>query len=175
MTGPGSIETDLAGAGSALRVMGGRLEKYERELPKANVRALRRGLHFARNLALERFRSTGIGRSIFGDRKGRSKARSLSGLRPIVTRSRVRSRGGGILEGGIVARGIAGLMETGGRTKAHLIKRRRGKLLSRAIHHPGSRIPRSPVLAGAVNDAAPKIRGELELEARKLWAAVVGA
>lgn len=118
----------------------------EREVPNG----IRRVLGFLRRLALTGYRSKGVGRAIWGEAK-------LTTLRPLVKRGRVVRVGSG-WTAGLEVRGLAALMETGGKTLAHDIKSKGGKLWK----HPGSRIPQNAAAVASLPAAEAQLLIEMD-------------
>ncbi len=108
--------------------------------------AFREEMKKARKDIVEGYKKTAIGSRIF-------KARG--GPRLLVKTLRSRVQGSGAYEGGISVRGMAALIEEGGKTKPHPIRPKKRTLLkfdvgagtafARRVEHPGSRVPKFPV------------------------------
>jgi len=150
------------------------LLKFGKELDKPITNAMRRGLHRARNRAGELFRTRGVGRTVFGGKKGKVPVRA-SFKRTGVKRS------GDTFKGGLYVKGLAALQETGGRTFAHVIKPKNKKLLvwatsagmfaARWVAHPGGKLPAFPVVKRSMNEEAPAIQNDLDMELKtSIWA-----
>jgi hypothetical protein len=185
-----------------------RLRDFDRQgLRKATTSAFYRALSVGRERALAALRRTQLGKMV--ERRGnvqlqlglksRSKrwksSSALAGLKEstiplIVRRSEVTPGHAGIgLRGGLETMGFAALIESGGRTKSHQIKRIRlggysrgrttrakqvaalppmtfqvgGRWISkRVVTHPGSRVPRNPFLATGASAAERALPGEFE-------------
>lgn len=183
-----------------------RLREFDRKgLREATATAFYRALDVGRQRALAALRRTQLGQMV--ERRGqvqlqlglnsRSKrwksAGALAGLSAstiplIVRRSEVTPGHAGIgLRGGLEAMGFAALIETGGRTKSHQIKRIRlggysrnrgararqvqglppmtfqvgGRWVSkRIVTHPGSRVPRNPFLSSGASAAERALSDE---------------
>lgn len=125
-----------------------KLNLLELELPKLVQNAARSALHAGRMAATKDFISRGVGRKIWGG-GGRFK-KDLSGARLIINRMRLKGPKEGPWHTGISAKGLAAIVETGGKTKAHFIRRRSGIILKKPIWHPGSQMQRDPFLQKAV-------------------------
>lgn len=150
------------------------LRAFGKDIDRPIVNAMRRGLNTARNLAIDRFRQRGVGRGIWGKDKVKGSVRFL------VKRTRVVRKGNAFI-GGLSTQGLPALQETGGRTKAHLIKPKNRKRLAirtglgpgkpiggkGGLKHPGSRMKRIPFLADALRDSAPRIQAEMDAEIQK--------
>lgn len=157
----GRVYTDPAKFADALR----RFATKEKD--RAIVNGIRRGMTYARSLAVKSFMATGIGRGIFGH--GRKK--DTKAVKLIINRMKVRQAGTRI-EAGLSVKGVAALQEKGGRTKAHPIRPRRGRFLAFSVggrdvfvpqvQHPGSRIVRAPFAEPAMRRALPRINQEVE-------------
>lgn len=185
-----------------------RFQEFDRKgLREATSTAFYRALDVGRKRALAALRRTQLGQMV--ERRGqvqlqlglksRSKrwqsAGALAGLSAstiplIVRRSEVTPGHAGIgLRGGLETMGFAALIETGGRTKSHQIKRIRlggysrnrgararqvqglppmtfpigGRWVSkRIVTHPGSRVPRNPFLSTGAAAAAQALPAEFE-------------
>jgi hypothetical protein len=185
-----------------------RLRDFDRkELRQATASAFYRALDLGRQRALAALRRTQIGQMV--ERRGnvqlqlglksRSKrwksAGALAGLKQstiplIVRRSELTPGHAGVgLRSGLETMGFAALIETGGRTRSHQIKRIRlggysrsrgararqvaalppmtfqvgGRWVSkRVVTHPGSRIPRNPFLGTGAAAAERALPGEFE-------------
>ena len=185
-----------------------RLREFDRKgLRDATKGAFYRALQVGRQRALAALRRTQLGKMV--ERRGevqlqlglksRSKrwkgAETLAALKEstiplIVRRSEMTPGHAGIgLRSGLEAMGFAALIESGGRTKPHQIKRIRlggyskrrntrtkqvagqppltfqvgGKWVStRVVSHPGSRVPRNPFLGTGAAAAASAVPAEFE-------------
>lgn len=130
---------------------------------------LRRGARRIVTQTIGDIAKKGIGRRLFGKKR--------TGLRKIVTVSRVRQEGPGAFSVEMKARGLAGMMEKGGRTQGHRIKASKvgpkgRKVLSfRAsggtgaatgeVMHPGGPINRTPSLVPNADRNIDPIEREL--------------
>ena len=135
----------------------GKLLKEFARLAKAEtLLAMRSELKAGRKKAVAGYKKSGIGRAIFR-RKG--------GV-PLILKSnpaRFSSSGDGFT-GGFTARGMAALIETGGRTEEHPIKPKTAGLLvfpgksgmvfTRHVNHPGGPVKKDDALQEAMNDVA---------------------
>lgn len=185
-----------------------RMQQFERKgLQEASRVAFYRALDVGRQRALAALRRTQLGQMV--ERRGKVqlqlglKSRSkrwkttsaLAGLEAstiplIVRRAEMTPGHAGIgLRSGLETMGFAALIETGGRTKSHQIKRIRlggysrnrgararqvqglppmtfqvgGRWVSkRIVTHPGSRVPRNPFLATGASAAEQALPGEFE-------------
>jgi hypothetical protein len=140
-----------------------------RAIRRALTNAFRRGGGRVRADAIRSFRSRGIGRRIFGGKKFKQKDAMIS-------LGRVRGHGDSV-QMDITARGFAAIQEIGGTTRPHVIAPKNfaprgvpllvfrvpGALVitSKPVHHPGSRMPRIPSLAPALERGAPMIGDEI--------------
>lgn len=175
----------------------------EYKLQQSFKRAFYRALDIGRHKAIDQLRRTKIGAMV--QRRGNvqlqlglsSKKKysreALSAMREsiiplIVRRSEMRQRDNLGLLGGLETEGFASLIETGGRTKSHQIKRIReggysrrratrvkqvaglppmtfqigGRWVStRVVTHPGSRVPRNPFLETGAKAAQDALTQEL--------------
>jgi hypothetical protein len=118
------------------------------EMPRLVQNAARSALYSARAAATKDFVSKGVGRAIWGG--GGKWKRNLAGARLIINSMKFRGAKEGPWDTGISVKGLAALVETGGKTREHLIKKRNGKALKTPIRHPGSRFQRDPFLERAV-------------------------
>lgn len=143
------------------------LHQFGKELDKPVVNAVRRGLHRARVRAGELFRLHGIGKTVFGAKRGKTTVRAY------FKRSGVRHTGD-VYVGGLWAKGLPALQETGGRTQPHEIKPTSGKALAfatpaglqfaKSVQHPGGNLPAYPVLKESVTAEAPSIAADLDVQ-----------
>jgi len=115
------------------------------EVMKALGNAFRRELRRTRSDALARFRSTTIGR--------RLPRRDSAGL---VALSRVRREDGGLVAT-LSAKGMAGLVETGGRTGPHRVR------------HPGGPVAAHPFLRPAAEGVTDRIATEMREAVLSIW------
>lgn len=175
----------------------------DHKLQQSIKRAFYRALNIGRHKAIDQLRRTKIGAMV--ERRGNvqlqlglsSKKKysqeALNAMREsiiplIVRRSEMKQRDNFGLLGGLETEGFASLIETGGRTKSHQIKRIReggysrrretrqkqvnalppmtfqigGRWVSkRVVTHPGSRIPRNPFLETGAKAAQDALTQEL--------------
>jgi hypothetical protein len=175
----------------------------DHKLQQSIKRAFYRALDIGRHKAIDQLRRTKIGAMV--QRRGNvqlqlglsSKKKysreALSAMREsiiplIVRRSEMQQRDNFGLRGGLETEGFASLIETGGRTKSHQIKRIReggysrrrdtrqkqvnalppmtfqigGRWVStRVVTHPGSRVPRNPFLETGAKAAEDALNQEL--------------
>lgn len=124
------------------------LNLLELELPRLVQNAARSALHAGRMAATKAFISRGLGRKIWGG-GGRFK-RDLSGARLIINRVKFKGPKVGPWMSGISAKGLAAIVQTGGKTRAHFIKKRKGITLKKPVWHPGSQMQADPFLEKAV-------------------------
>lgn len=124
------------------------LNLLEIEMPKLVQNAARSALHAGRMAATKDFISRGIGRKIWGG-GGRFK-KDLSGARLIINRVKFRGPKEGPWSSGISAKGLAAIVQTGGKTRSHFIRQRKGITLKKPIWHPGSQMQADPFLEKAV-------------------------
>ena len=139
------------------------LERFLKKEPNLVANAIRRVVRSARTDGMNRMRSRGIGLALF--------RRRAFDLRQIVKTIRIRQEGNAII-GGVEVKGIAALIEMGGRTLPHPIKPKlgtmlalklpQGRVFARAVNHPGSRIPAQPSLRPALNAAMPRLATEID-------------
>lgn len=140
-----------------------RLRRAAREIRKPAVKALRRGLTLWKGRAIDTLRSRGIGRAIWGTKRG--------GATMVVKRTRVKDSGG-VITAGLHVRGLAALQEAGGRTKPHditpkiaqrlVFEGRTGTVVARRVKHPGSIVPAIPFLRPTLDRTLPEIVTEMD-------------
>jgi hypothetical protein len=169
----GKVYTDPAKWAAAVR------RAAQRDIDKPFLKAIRKGLKPGREFALGQMRATRLGQALFGARK-----KPASGVvRQNLIGSSARRRSLTVFEGTLRAKGLAALIETGGKTKPHRIKAWRGRFLVfqatgrtgflglrrrtgiiavPAVNHPGARVPREPFLRRSMERAAPAMTLELE-------------
>lgn len=139
---------------------------YSKPIIKGIRRVLSRMQTTAVNLGIRR----GILRSVFGRKK--------TGLRKIVRPDKVRSDGARFVTG-ISAKGLAGLQETGGRTKQWSktvkVTPRRGAPFTRRGRHPGGPVREFPFLVRAVRQHEPQMRAEVTAAGIEATRAAVNA
>lgn len=152
------------------------LERFGKEAGREQINAIRRGMTFARGLVIERIRRTGVGRALWG--------RKVKGARLMVPRQRV-TRSGNVIHGGLLLRGLAAMVEAGGRTQPHVILPKNASILAlklpggavafaTKVQHPGSRIPAQPSAQAAMREALPRIAAEIDKGMQKLADRVIG-
>jgi len=163
-----------------------RLSNFSERLLGRAIRAgLGAGTRKAMRGAVKDIVARGVGRGIWGGRKALShkkymqtfspgkKARRKAGkffapgVAPLIaTASKVKTRGD-LHRGGIQVVGMAANIELGRPTKPHTITTRSGA----TIRHPGSRVPRNPILQRrarrAVLYVGPAIEDKVEKAVRK--------
>ena len=121
------------------------------EATKSYIKVLNRTLSRTRSEAIKLITSKGIGRRVFAKTGAKTSARLLLKVKRFTPKR---------FSGSIVGRGIAALMETGGRLKPHTIQPRNAKLLSwataggavfaRSVKHPGAPVPKNPSIEPAL-------------------------
>jgi len=150
------------------------LDRFGKDAPREQINAIRRAMTFARSIVIKRVRSTGVGRALWG-RKG-------SGARLMVPRQRV-TRSGGVIHGGLLLRGLAAMIDAGGRTLPHEIKPKKARVLANtvsgffsatAVRHPGSRIAAEAFSEAAMREALPRITEEIDKGLQRLADRVIG-
>jgi hypothetical protein len=130
----------------------------------------------ARAVAVRGFVQHGIGKGIFG--------RKDAGAWKLITASPVTMSGDSVAVM-LTAKGFAGLQETGGRIKPHVIKPRRKTVLAfavaggfgfggdlvftRLVHHPGATVPRHPALLPAAQKIPALVVADVRRELDALW------
>jgi hypothetical protein len=135
------------------------------KLTRAADNAIRRGSRRIVTRAIKEFQSRAIGRSLFVGAKGRKAARAL------IKAERV-SGVGGLRVVEIVAKGLAGIQEHGGRIGNHPIEPKGGGLLAfsgpeglafaRHVDHPGGTLAAFPVIANAIAAETSKIGADID-------------
>lgn len=124
----------------------------DKGLKRAIVNGMRRGLTKGKADALRAVRASGVGRVLW-------LARGRSGTPPlIVTASKV-TQAGNSYKSALKEKGMAALIQTGGRTKRHKEQRSGQK----SYFHPGSRVDASPHLEHAASVAESAIPTEIEI------------
>lgn len=126
------------------------------------VNAIRRTITAIRTDAKNRIPEDGLGRAIWGQ--------NVIGLNKLIKRVVVRTVGDGFT-GGLEVKGLAGLIEKGGRTASHPISAWRGAVLARApgffvrgtggvskafVKHPGGPVAKKARALEAVEAARPR-------------------
>jgi hypothetical protein len=110
--------------------------KAQLESGRAELNACRRAARFVRKRALDEFTRTGVGRSVFGVKAVRGKAKSRGkALRLVVPGPRVVADATGCTVTAKV-QGIAALVEKGGQTKPHEIRGALGPKIRRLSFGP---------------------------------------
>lgn len=153
-----------ADAAAALRALGAK------GLKRAITNGMKRGLSVGRAQALKDLRSKGVGRALWLRRN--SKKKGISGTPPlVVTVGKVR-QSGGEYSSSLQEKGMAALIEKGGRTKAHKIQAKGSKLLhfgsggrwsfAKVVSHPGSMVQAQPHLARAAAAAGAAIPPQID-------------
>lgn len=151
------------------------LKGFGPEVMRGLGNAFRRELRHTRSAGLAGFRATTLGRSM-------PKAASAG----LVKLSRVRREEGG-LAATLSAKGMAGLVELGGRTQPHVIKPRSGGVLAlkggavpagpgkrgfaTAVRHPGGPVAAHPSLGPAAEGVAERIASEMRSVVLAIWGA----
>lgn len=129
-----------------LRELGG-----PKGLKRAITNGMKRGLGKGKAAGLKALRSSGVGRALWQKRG--------SGTAPlIITVGKVRQSGNDYT-GSLQEKGMAAIIQKGGRTKRHK-EQRAGE---RSWFHPGSRIPANPHLEQAAAVAGAAIPVEIEI------------
>jgi hypothetical protein len=157
--------------------MASALERFGKDAPREQINAIRRGLTFARGLVIAHIRRTGVGQALWG--------RKASGARLMVPRQRV-TRSGNTIHGGLLLKGLAAMIETGGHTAPHAIAPKLKPALARAlpgggsffsktpVQHPGSRVPAQPSAQASMREALPRIAQEIDKGMQRLADRVIG-
>lgn len=132
--------------------------------------SLERRANDARREAVRAFVSRGIGRGIFG--------RNDSGAWKLITLSPTQMSNDG-LSLTLKAGGLAGMQETGGRTRPHIIKPKRAKVLAFAVagemafakivNHPGGTVKQYPALRPAAEKIVAQVLADVAPALLALW------
>jgi hypothetical protein len=123
----------------------------EKGLKKVISNGMRRGLRVGKKVALKTLRGSGVGRALWIKRG--------SGVAPVkVSYPNVR-QSRNTYTSALQEKGMAALIEKGGRTRPHREKRW-GR--PETMLHPGSIVPSNPHLEAAAAAAASAIPGEIE-------------
>lgn len=154
------------------------LRRLEKNVLRAQSNGLRRALRQMRKAVIGALPERGLVRAVFANTRDRGR----TGLSKLVVVRRVQLAGT-TARGTLELRGLAGLQETGGRTKAHTIGPKRGAALRfqgggrvmftrRKIQHPGSTVRPFPVVPRLLPEfqrvAAEEIRRDLDALLAKL-------
>lgn len=155
-----SIDTNTSALMQSLKGFG---PQVMRALSKAFQRELRR----TRSVAVASFRRTTMGRRL-------PKAASAG----MMKLSRVRRDEDGLVAT-LSATGLAGLTETGGRTRPHLIQPRKagvlvgagrtGRFFARVVHHPGGPVAVRPSLQPAAEGLTDRLAAEMRAAVLDIW------
>lgn len=140
------------------------------------ARAIENRAADARAAGVKEFVRHGIGRRIFG--------RNDAGAWKIITAPVTTS--GDSISVTLTAKGLAGLQETGGRIRPHLIKPNLKKVLAfgvaggfgfggdlvftRLVHHPGARVPQHESLLPAARKIPALVLEDVRRDLAALWA-----
>lgn len=144
------------------------LKGFGPQVTKALSAAFQRELRKTRRIALASFRRTALGR-----RLPKAASAGMMGL------SRVRREEGGF-SATLSAKGLAGLTETGGRTRPHVIRPRKagvlvasagmgGRFYARIVHHPGGPVAVRPSLQPAAEGLTGRIAAEMREAILAIW------
>jgi len=127
--------------------------------PTAIMNGMRNWVRQVQRETVTAIRSKGVGRALWGV-KGK-------GARLMVKTVRVK-RAGDTYRSGVDLQGLAALMETGGKTKKHVItgnlsfpgtnKYAGNIVVTKRVNHPGSKIPATPSLGPTYRRLEPKLR-----------------
>jgi len=149
-----------------------RLQTLPQILENETKNGIRRGQNRLRTALFDEFRAGGIGRAIFGStKKGAAKT--------VIARERIQ-KNGETYEVGIRIKGIAAIVERGGRTMRHAIGQA-GKILSNPaagffakgqVNHPGAQMKRDDFAGRAVAKVRSAFRAEVEKGVAKAAAVV---
>ena len=153
------------------------LSDYEKQMRTAIVVPFRQSLKEGRKRIIESFKERGIGRGLWSGRGKLGKGGKR--MKPVVKTERVRfSRSNQGFVGGIRARGIAAIIERGGKLDAHEIKPNRKKFLrfqtptgfafAEKVHNPGSRIPKRPVIQKGLDKVSEVMRPRIDASLQAL-------
>lgn len=128
---------------------------------KAVSNGLRRGIRAARADAVATGSRIGILRGIFGTKPG--------GLRALVKTVRV-ARNGSVYTAGMQVKGVAAMVEEGGRIKPHTITPKNASVLAfkggagfaRSVQHPGAAVPKRPFIGPALQRGTGRVVDEID-------------
>lgn len=134
----------------SLREAGAHLAQFAKALPETDRATAVWGMKLAREVAIRKLRTRGIGRRLFGEgnRVAGTGKDLRGGLRILISIMKVEATAAGV-KTGLQANGLAAILELGGRTKKHVIRARNTEhgFLKLAAGHPRFVSPRT---AGAI-------------------------
>lgn len=145
----------------------------QRARRKAITLGARAGLRIAYRDATKRFASRGLGRRIWGrDVTGAGGIRKRSNLGAFVRLQRVKWIPRGLVSA-IHLKGLAAMVEMGGRTKPHQIPKRPTRdvlafvsggttVFARKVQHPGAAVSRDPFARPALESNAGQIAAKID-------------
>lgn len=148
------------------------LKDFARLTKKETLAGMRQELKLGRKKAVVGYHGSGLGRALWAKRR--------KGGPPLILKSNPArfSRSGDGFIGGFTARGMAGIIEAGGRTEEHLIKPKRARLLvfegqsglvfTKAVRHPGGPVRKNDALTDAMNDVAAALVPTLDTRFARL-------
>ena len=157
------------------------MRDFAKQVIKETLVPFRKALSAGRKEAIDGYRGTGVGRALWG-----KTTRQQSGVPPIILKlsppARFSRTHHGFI-GGYAAKGMAALIETGGRTKRHLMRPVKGDFLvfdGRAGTvfwgggtHPGGPVGRDPQLQKAMDKAAERMVPVLDATYARISASVL--
>jgi hypothetical protein len=109
----------------SLKEAGTHLAAFAKAIPEVDRSTAVWGMKLAREVAIRKLRTRGIGRRLFGEGNaaaGRGKD-LRGGLRILISIMKVEASAAGV-KTGLQAKGLAAILEEGGRTKKHVIRAR---------------------------------------------------
>jgi hypothetical protein len=146
------------------------------EVGKIQIRALEKRANEARKETVRGFVSRGVGKGIFG--------RNDKGAWKLITVAPPKIQGD-TASVKITLKGFAALQEAGGRTRPHIIRPKRAKLLAfgvaggfgfggdmvftKLVHHPGATVPKHESLRPAVEKVLVAALGDIQRDIAALW------
>lgn len=137
---------------------------------KVYSNSIRKGTRKAASWGMKKVRSTTFGGALYRNRNNPKKG--ISGTPPLIVRAKRVTVSGDTYQTGIATSGVAALIETGGRLRAHEITPKRAKRLAfqiegrwtfpKVVHHPGAVVKRESFLDDAGRVAETEIQRALE-------------
>lgn len=160
------------------------MRTLRKNLDKVGLPPVRAFTAEVRKAARKRLRATELGAALW-TRSGQ-RARSQGTRPPLVLktiRARI-SRSEGAFTGGVLLKGFAALIETGGRTSQHTIRAKNAPYLvfrsrsgalvrTRSVSHPGSSIRRRPFVQSEIRRSIPSVERVMRAALNRLFARAV--
>lgn len=153
-----------------------RVRGMSKALNKVGLPIVRRYTSLVRKEARTGYRGTSIGKKLWGrGKRTGSPTLSLKTIRAVLSRTER------AWVGGIKVKGMAAIMEQGGKTAPHIIRprvsaylyfpsRSGGLIKASSVRHPGSQIRRYPVIQRAQKRTISEVRKSMETAISKLFA-----